>query len=107
MAFHFIPNMLNGWGGITAHGRTPLVVVAGNLTGIRYWDEIVQPYVIPFIQAQANSVTFQQENVRPHVARVRQPSCTVSKQQNWMDCGTFWPDMFTKSIADCSRADRS
>jgi hypothetical protein len=34
------------WGGITAHGRTPLVVVAGNLTGIRYRDEIVQPYVI-------------------------------------------------------------
>jgi hypothetical protein len=37
------------WGGITAHGRTPLVVVAGNLTGIRYRDEMVQPYVIPFI----------------------------------------------------------
>jgi hypothetical protein len=39
-----------------------LVVVAGNLTGIRYRDEIVQPYVIPFIQAQANNVTFQQDN---------------------------------------------
>jgi hypothetical protein len=57
------------WGGITAHGKTPLVVVAGNLTGMRYRDEIVQPYVIPFIQAQAN-VTFQQDNARPHVARV-------------------------------------
>jgi hypothetical protein len=58
------------WGGITAHGRTPFVVVAGNLTGMRYRDEIVQPYVIPFIQAQANNVTFQQNNARPHVARV-------------------------------------
>jgi hypothetical protein len=29
------------WEGITAHGRTPLVVVAGNLTGMRYRDEIV------------------------------------------------------------------
>ena len=29
------------WGSITAHGRTPLVVIAGNLTGIRYRDEIV------------------------------------------------------------------
>jgi hypothetical protein len=47
-----------------------LVVVAGNLTGMRYRDEIVQPYVIPFIQAQANNVTFQQDNARPHVARV-------------------------------------
>jgi hypothetical protein len=50
--------------------RTPLVVIAGNLTGIRYRDEIVQPDVIPFIQAQANNVTFQQDNARPHVARV-------------------------------------
>jgi hypothetical protein len=33
-------------------------------------DDIVQPYVIPFIQAQANNVTFQQDNARPHVARV-------------------------------------
>jgi transposase len=52
------------WGGITAHGRTPLVVVARNLTGRCYRD------VIPFIQAQANNVTFQQDNARPHVARV-------------------------------------
>jgi hypothetical protein len=37
---------------------------------MRYRDEIVQPYVIPFIQAQANIVTFQQHNARPHVARV-------------------------------------
>ena len=57
------------WGGITAHGRTSLVVVAGNLTFMRYRDEIVQLYVIPFIQAQAN-VTFQQDNARSHVARV-------------------------------------
>ena len=33
-------------------------------------DEIVQPYVIPFIQAQANNTTFQQDNTQPHVARV-------------------------------------
>jgi hypothetical protein len=44
--------------GITERGRTPLVVVAGNLIGILYRDEIVQRYVIPFIQAQANDVTF-------------------------------------------------
>jgi hypothetical protein len=58
------------WEGKTAHGRTPLVVVAGNLTGMRYRDELVQPYVIPFIQAQAKNVRFQQDNARPHIARV-------------------------------------
>ena len=47
------------WGYTTAHGRTSLVDVVGNLTGIRYWNEIVHPYVIPFILAQANNVTFQ------------------------------------------------
>jgi len=58
------------WGGITERGRTPLVVFAEHLTGIRYRDAIVQRYVIPFIQARANSVTFQQDNARPHVVRV-------------------------------------
>ena len=37
---------------------------------MRYRDEIVQPYVIPFIQPQANNVTFQQDKARPHVPRV-------------------------------------
>jgi transposase len=38
------------------------------MTRIRYRDEIVQCYVIPFIQAQDNNVTFQQYTARPHVA---------------------------------------
>jgi hypothetical protein len=49
------------WRGTTERDRTPLVAVDRNLTGIRYRDEIVQCYVIPFIQAQANNVTFQQQ----------------------------------------------
>ena len=57
-------------GGIRERHRTPLVVVAGNLTGIRYRHDIVQRYVIPFIQAQTNNVIFQQNNARPHVAHV-------------------------------------
>ena len=58
------------WGGITERGRTLLVVVTGNLTGIRYRGELAQWYVILFIQAQGNNVTFQQDNAGPHVARV-------------------------------------
>ena len=58
------------WGGITTHGRTPLQVINGNLTGIRYRDEIIQPHVIPFIRRQQNPVNLQQDNARPHVARV-------------------------------------
>jgi hypothetical protein len=54
-------------GGKWERGRTPLVVVAGNLADIRYRDEIVQRYIIPIIQAQAtNNVTFQQDVCRSH-----------------------------------------
>jgi hypothetical protein len=48
------------WGGITEHGRTPLIVVAGNLTGIRYRDDIVQLYDIPFIRQTTSHL--QQDN---------------------------------------------
>ena len=58
------------WGGITSHGRTQLVTVNGNLTGLRYRDEIIRPHVQAFIQGQGRNVTFQQDNARPHVARV-------------------------------------
>ena len=48
-----VPCVIQGsvmvWRSITERGRTPLVVVAGNLTGIRNRDEIVQRYLIPFI----------------------------------------------------------
>jgi hypothetical protein len=50
------------WGGVKERGRSLLVVEDGYLTGRRY--------VIPFIQAQANNVAFQQDNARPHIVRV-------------------------------------
>ena len=57
------------WGDIAKRDKT-LLVVAGYLTGTRYRGEIAQLYVILFIQAQGNNVTFQQDNAGPHVARV-------------------------------------
>ena len=58
------------WGGITAHGRTPLVVVDGSLTGVRYRDEIVRQHVVSFIRNSQRNVILQQDNARPHTARV-------------------------------------
>ena len=58
------------WGGITGRDRTPLYVIHGNLTAVRYRDEILNPLVLPFIQAQRRNITFQHDNARPHVARV-------------------------------------
>ena len=58
------------WGGITSHGRTQLVIVAGNPTAIRYRDEIIRPHVLPFLQGQRGAVMLKQDNARPQVARV-------------------------------------
>ena len=58
------------WGGITARHRTPLVVVQGNPTGVGYRDQILRPVVIPFLQRHGPGLTFQQDNARPHTARV-------------------------------------
>ena len=58
------------WGGITSTGRTPLVVINGHLNAVRYRDEIILPYVIPFVQGQQCHIKLQQDNARPHVAWV-------------------------------------
>ena len=46
------------------------MIAAGNLTAIRYRDEIIRPHVLPFLQGQRGAVMLQQDNARPHVARV-------------------------------------
>ena len=38
------------WGGISGLYRTDLVVIQGNLNGVRYRDEILQQQVEPFMQ---------------------------------------------------------
>lgn len=56
------------WAGISHGLKTPLVIVNGNLTAVRYRDEILRPHVVPFVRQ--HHLTFQQDNARPHVARV-------------------------------------
>ena len=57
------------WGGITWATRTQLVTVNGNLNAVQYRDDILDQYVLPFINANA-PLTLQQDNARPHVARI-------------------------------------
>ena len=60
------------WGGISGRYRTDLVVVQGNLTGIRYRDEILSRHVHPFMTNHPDVDLFQHDNARPHIARVCQ-----------------------------------
>ena len=58
------------WGG-TAHGiKSQLIIVAGNMTAVRYRDEILRPVAVPLVQQR--NLILQQDNARPHVARVCQ-----------------------------------
>ena len=58
------------WGGISHGVKSPLIVVPGNLTAVRYGDEILRPVAVPLVQQ--HQMTFQHDNAPPHVARVCQ-----------------------------------
>ncbi|GFU40400.1 transposable element Tcb2 transposase [Trichonephila clavipes] len=59
------------WGGIGYHSRTPLVHIAGTLNSQRYFSDVLDPVVLPYLQGLATAI-FQQDNARPHVARIFQ-----------------------------------
>ena len=46
------------WGGISMTGKTDLHVIAGNLTAIRYRDEVLDPIVRPYACAIGDDFIF-------------------------------------------------
>jgi hypothetical protein len=61
------------WGEITLNGRTELVVIReGSMTDRRYIDNVLEPHVVPFAENMGPEFIRQQDNARPHVARVVQ-----------------------------------
>ncbi|GFW97088.1 transposable element Tcb1 transposase [Trichonephila clavipes] len=59
------------WGAIAYDSRSTLIVMYGTLTGQRYVDDIIRPHVGPFLNGLPGTI-FQQDNARPHTARVAQ-----------------------------------
>ena len=59
------------WGGIGYHSRTSLVRIAGALNSQSYISEVLEPVVLPYIQGLPTAI-FQQDNARPHLARIVQ-----------------------------------
>ncbi|GFW75588.1 transposable element Tcb2 transposase [Trichonephila clavipes] len=59
------------WGGISIGGRTDLHNIRNRtLTGRRYADDILRPHVILYAGAIGDSFVFQDDNARPHRARL-------------------------------------
>ncbi|GFW85171.1 transposable element Tcb2 transposase [Trichonephila clavipes] len=59
------------WAGISLGGHTDLHVFhGGTVTGLRYRDEIIDPYVRPYAAAIGNDFILMYDNARPHRARI-------------------------------------
>ncbi|GFV74318.1 DDE_3 domain-containing protein [Trichonephila clavipes] len=61
----------NGLGAIAYDSRSILIVMRATFTGQRYVDDILRPHVGLFLNGLLGAY-FQQDNARPHTARVSQ-----------------------------------
>ncbi|GFU08991.1 transposable element Tcb2 transposase [Trichonephila clavipes] len=59
------------WGVIPYNTRSHLVLIRGTMTAQRFVHDILQPHVLPLMQRLPGDI-FQQDNARPHTARVSQ-----------------------------------
>ncbi|GFU17436.1 transposable element Tcb2 transposase [Trichonephila clavipes] len=81
------------WSGISIGGRTDLHIIRnGTLMGRRYADEILRPHVIPYAGAIGESFVFQDDNARPHRARLVENMLQTETIQHmeWPSCS---PDL--------------
>ncbi|GFW21453.1 transposable element Tcb2 transposase [Trichonephila clavipes] len=81
------------WGGISIGGRTDLHIIRnGTLTGRRYADEMLRPHAIPYTGAIGDSFVFQDDNVRPHRARLVENMLEAETIQS-MEWPAYSPDL--------------
>ncbi|GFW10566.1 transposable element Tcb2 transposase [Trichonephila clavipes] len=81
------------WGGISIGGRTDLHIIRnGTLTGRRYADEMLRPHVIPYAGAIGDSFVFQDDNARPHRARLVENILETETIQR-MEWPVYSPDL--------------
>ncbi|CAH1992550.1 unnamed protein product [Acanthoscelides obtectus] len=57
------------WGATAYGSRSPLIFIRGNINAQRYIHVVLDPHLLAYLDTLADP-TFQQDNARPHVARV-------------------------------------
>ncbi|GFU19310.1 DDE_3 domain-containing protein [Trichonephila clavipes] len=64
------------WGAIAYDNRSFLIVMRGTLTDQRYFDDILQPHLGPFLNGLPGAI-FIQDNAHPHTDQLNRqmPSC--------------------------------
>lgn len=58
------------WAGIRLGGRTDLVWIQGNMTALKYRDEVLEPVILPHRQQMGQNFQLMHDNARPHTARI-------------------------------------
>nr|CAH7750892.1 unnamed protein product [Callosobruchus chinensis] len=58
------------WAGISLEACTELYIIStGSLIAVRYIDEILQDFVVPYVDFIGNNFILMHDNARPHIAR--------------------------------------
>ncbi|GFW29326.1 transposable element Tcb2 transposase [Trichonephila clavipes] len=81
------------WAGISLGGHTDLHVYGGTVTGLRYRDEILDPYVRPYAAAIGNDFILMDDNARPHRAIV-----DITVWNEWMASSISRPEYIFGTI---------
>ncbi|GFT40640.1 transposable element Tcb2 transposase [Trichonephila clavipes] len=77
------------WTGISLGGHTDLHMFQGEtLTGVRYRDEILDPYVLPYAGAIGNDFILMDNNERPHRAVIVEGVLVWSEWNGQLDLQT-------------------
>ncbi|GFU52418.1 transposable element Tcb1 transposase [Trichonephila clavipes] len=98
------------WDGIGYHSSTPLVRISGTLNIQRYISEVLEPVVLTYLQGLVTAI-FQQDNARPHVARIVQRFFTnhqiellpwLARSPDISPIENMWSMVFSMIDLDCT-----
>ncbi|UYV63350.1 hypothetical protein LAZ67_2003812 [Cordylochernes scorpioides] len=70
------------WGAIAYDSRSPLLRIQGTMTAQRYVDDVLRPVTLPYHQGVPNAL-YQQDNGRPHTARISQQALQDVQMLPW------------------------
>ncbi|UYV64649.1 Transposase [Cordylochernes scorpioides] len=70
------------WGAIAYDSRSPLLRIQGTMMGQRYVDDVLRPVTLPYLQGVPNAL-YQQDNARPHTARISQQALQHVQMLPW------------------------
>ncbi|UYV83652.1 hypothetical protein LAZ67_23001896 [Cordylochernes scorpioides] len=76
-------NVESWFGGAIAYdSRSPLLRIQGTMTAQRYVDDVLRPVTLPYLQGVPNAL-YQQDNARPHTARISQQALQDVQMLPW------------------------